>query len=392
MKSVQTSLTLLLLAISGSFCIDNQVLRPDALGVNGRLGDQGFGYEFENSEDPTFSDPNGQTIVVNEKAITVDQPIEAIHVTENNFQENYVPDAIKPDHIGQNIDFNAELEAQPVNIAQQAIPVVNAPYIPDERLPEVQAPENPEDMPEVVQPYVPEPATPVHKMWESDPVMVDHNRIIQVPLTAADMFAGWNKSYDIVATHDFTKFQNLYDLFAGEDSRVPTFFPGFPLDTPVSSDRLPVQSNGLINDLDGVYLPGDEQPVQTTVSIPEDAVFVPLTAADLERYPELKALIAKPQPMKTSPGRLVRIIPYNGEYQKDKLVRLSDIIDLGDTSNSGEQLPEFVHIVDGPFTNESKDPGVRFVKPVAVLKNNLLSGSDSRPLPDSSLAVGSGQH
>ena len=84
----------------------------------------------------------------------------------------------------------------------------------------------------------------------------------------------------------------------------------------------------------------------------------------------------------------VRIIPYNGQYDKEATVRLADIIDLGDTSNSGESLPEYVHIVDGPFSDASKDPGVRFVRPSNYQKNGLLAGNERRTLPDASLAVG----
>lgn len=387
MKYIKSSLALVLLAITGTHTIDNQDLRPDALGVNGRLGNQGFGWELENNDNPVFTDDEGDSVLVNELPITLKNGISDKTVTEENFRNNYIPDPIKPDHIGQNIEFNKELEAEAVNIAQQAIPNVQAPYIPDEKIPQVQAPEEPEDMPEVVQPYVPEPATPVHKMWESDPVMPDHNEVIVPPLTAEEQFRGWNKSYDLVATHDYTKFQNAYDLFAPADSRVPTYFPGFPLDTPVSADRLPVQSNSMINDLDGVYLEGEAQPV--SMEIPENAVFVPLTPEDLEKYPELMALLNKPQPMAKAPGKLVRIIPYNGEYQKDALVKLSDVVDLGDVSNSSEGLPEYVHIVDGPFTNESVDKGIRFVKPSNYQKNKLLDISRRRQVPDSSLAVGS---
>ena len=381
------SLTLLLLAIAGSHALDNENLRPDALGVNARLGNQGFGYEVETSEDPVFVDPTGSNLLVNEVPISVNEPIEPIRVTEDNYRENYVPESLKPDYIGENIEFNDKLDAQAVNIAQQAIPNVNAPYIPDDKLPEVQAPENPEDMPDVEQPYVPEPATPVHKTWESDPVMPDHNIIIVPPLTAADQFAGWNKSYDLVATHDYTKFQNMYDLFAERDERIPTYFPGFPLDTPVSGDRLPVQANSMINDLDGVYLPGKEVVVQEAVTVPENAIFVPLTEEDLARYPELANLIARPQVVKTMPGKMVRIIPYNGEYHREATVRLADVIDLGDVSNSAEDLPEYVHIVDGPFTDASKDPGVRFLKPSTYQKNGLLAGNERRTLPDASLAL-----
>ncbi len=387
MKYIKSSLALMLLAIAGTHCTDNQDLRPDALGVNGRLGNQGFGWELETNDNPVFTDDEGENVLVNQLPINLPNGISDKDVTAENFKNNYIPDPIKPDFIGENIEFNKELEAEPVNIAQQEIPNVQAPYIPDEKIPEVYAPENPEDMPEVVQPYVPEPATPVHKMWESDPVMPDHNPIIIPPLTAEEQFRGWNKSYDLVATHDYTKFQNAYDLFAPSDDRVPTYFPGFPLDTPVSADRLPVQSNALINDLDGVWLEGEAQPA--SVEIPENAVFVPLTPEDLEKYPELQALLNKPQPMSKAPGKLVRIIPYNGEYQKDALVRLDDIIDLGETGNSAEKLPEYVHIVDGPFTNESVDKGVRFVKPSVWQKNSLLSNSNRRQVPDASLAVGS---
>ena len=388
MKSFRLSLTLLFFLAWDITTLKNEDLRPDALGVNARLGNQGFGYEVETSEDPVFVDPTGSNLLVNEVPISVSEPIEPKTVTRENYRENYVPESLKPDYIGENIPFNEELEAQAVNIAQQAIPSVQAPYIPDDKLPEVEAPENPEDMPDVVQPYVPEPATPVHKTWESDPVMPDHNVIIQPPLNAADMFAGWNKSYDLVATHDYTKFQNLYDLFAPRDERLPSYFPGFPLDTPVSADRLPVQANAMINDLDGVYLPGEEVVVQEAVTVPENAIFVPLTEEDLAKYPELANLIAKPQVVKTMPGKLVRIIPYNGEYHKEATVRLADIIDLGDTSNSAENLPEYVHIVDGPFSDASKDPGVRFVKPSNYQKNGLLAGNERRTLPDASLAVG----
>lgn len=387
MKYIKSSLALMLLAISGTNCIDNNNLRPDALGVNGRLGNQGFGWELESNDNPVFTDNEGDNVLVNELPITLEGGISEKTVTEENFKNNYIPDAVKPDHIGQNIDFNSDLEAEAVNIAQQAIPNVQAPYIPDDKLPEVQAPENPEDMPEVVQPYVPEPATPVHKMWESDPVMPDHNVILMPPLTAEEQFRGWNKSYDLVATHDYTKFQNVYDLFAPRDPRVPSYFPGFPLDTPVSADRLPVQRNDMINNLDGVYLEGKAQPA--SVEIPEDAIFVPLTPEDLANYPELAALINKPQPMAQEPGRFVRIIPYNGEYQRDALVKLSDVVDLGETGQSAENLPEYVHIVDGPFTNESVDKGVRFVRPSNYQKNNLLSNSNRRQIPDASLAVGS---
>ena len=390
MKSTRMSLTLLLLVAAGSFALKNEDLRPDAMGVNARLGNQGFGYEVESSEDPVFVDPSGTNLLVNEVPISVDEPIAPKTVTRENYRENYVPESLKPDYIGENIPFNEELEAKAVNIAQQAIPNVNAPYIPDDKLPEVQAPENPEDMPDVEQPYVPEPAPPVHKTWESDPVMPDHNIIITPPLNAKDMFAGWNKSYDIVATHDYTKFQNMYDLFAPRDDRIPTYFPGFPLDTPVSADRLPVQANAMINDLDGVYLPGKEVVVEEAVTVPENAIFVPLTEEDLARYPELAKLIARPQVVKHMPGKMVRIIPYNGDYHKEATVRLADIIDLGDTSNSAENLPEYVHIVDGPFSDASKDPGVRFVKPSNYQKNNLLAGNQRRELPDASLAVGMG--
>lgn len=390
MKSTRTSLTLLFLAVAGRLALKNEALRPDALGVNARLGNQGFGWEVESSEDPVFVDPSGNNLVVNEVPISVHEPIEPKKVTEENYRENYVPESIKPDYIGENISFNEELEAQAVNIAQQAIPNVNAPYIPDDKLPEVEAPENPEDMPDVEQPYVPEPATPVHKTWESDPVMPDHNPIIQPPLNAIDLFDGWNKSYDVVATHDYTKFQNLYDLFAPRDERIPTYFPGFPLDTPVHGDRLPVQATGPINDLDGIYMPGKEVVVEKAVEIPENAIFVPLTEEDLARYPELAKLIAKPQVVKTMPGKFVRIIPYSGDYHREATVRLADIIDLGDVSNSAEALPEYVHIVDGPFSDASKDPGVRFVKPSNYQKNHLLSGNEQRHLPDASLAVGSG--
>ena len=384
------SLTLLLLVAAGSFALDNEALRPDALGVNARLGNQGFGYEVEVSEDPVFVDPTGSNLLVNEVPISVEEPLAPQSVTRENYRENYVPESLKPDYIGENIEFNRDLDAQAVNIAQQAIPNVNAPYIPDDKLPEVEAPENPEDMPDVEQPYVPEPATPVHKTWESDPVMPDHNVIITPPLNAADMFDGWNKSYDVVATHDYTKFQNMYDLFAPRDERLPTYFPGFPLDTPVSADRLPVQANSMINDLDGVYLPGEEVVVQEAVTIPENAIFVPLTEADLARYPELARLIAKPQVVKRMPGKMVRIIPYNGDYDRESTVRLADVIDLGDVSNSAESLPEYVHIVDGPFSDASKDPGVRFAKPNNWQKNNLLAGNERRTLPDASLAVGAG--
>lgn len=388
MKSIRMSLTLLILLWSGSLGLKNEDLRPDAMGANARLGNQGFGYEVETSEDPVFVDPTGSNLLVNEVPISVDEPIAPQTVTRENYRENYVPESLKPDYIGENIPFNKELEAQAVNIAQQAIPNVNAPYIPDDKLPEVEAPEDPEDMPDVEQPYVPEPATPVHKTWESDPVMPDHNVIIRPPLTAADMFAGWNKSYDLVATHNYKKFQNLYDLFAPRDERIPTYFPGFPLDTPVSSDRLPVQRNAMINDLDGVYLPGEEVVVEQELVVPENAIFVPLTEEDLAKYPELAKLIARPQVIKKMPGKLVRIIPYNGDYDREATVRLADIIDLGDTSNSAEDLPEFVHIVDGPFTDKSKDPGVRFVQPSNWQKNNLLAGNERRELPDASLAVG----
>ena len=390
MKSTRMSLTLLLLVCAGAFALKNEDLRPDALGVNARVGQQGFGWEVESSENPVFVDSTGSNMVVNEVPIKVNQPIEPKSVTLDNYKENYVPAALKPDHIGKNIAFNEELDAQAVNIAQQAIPNVQAPYIPDDKLPEVQAPENPEDMPDVEQPYVPEPATPVHKTWESDPVMPDHNMIIMPPLTAADMFAGWNKSYDLVATHDYTKFQNMYDLFAPRDNRIPTYFPGFPLDSPVSADRLPVQANAMINDLDGVYMPGESVVVQEAVTIPENAIFVPLTEADLAKYPELAQLIARPQVVKNMPGKMVRVIPYNGKYHSEATVRLADIIDLGDVSNSAESLPEFVHIVDGPFSDASKDPGVRFVKPSTYQKNGLIRGSDRRELPDASLAVGNG--
>lgn len=390
MKSIRMSLTLLFLALAGHLALKNEDLRPDALGVNARLGNQGFGYEVESSEDPVFVDPTGSNLIVNEVPISVKEPIAPKSVTAENYRENYVPESIKPDYIGENIPFNEELEAQAVNIAQQAVPNVNAPYIPDDKLPEVEAPENPEDMPDVVQPYVPEPATPVHKTWESDPVMPDHNIIIQPPLNAKDMFAGWNKSYDLVATHDYTKFQNLYDLFAPRDERIPSYFPGFPLDTPVSGDRLPVQATAPINDLDGVYLPGKEVVVEEAVTVPENAIFVPLTEEDLAKYPELAKLIARPQVVKTMPGKLVRIIPYNGDYHREATVRLADIIDLGDVSHSAEDLPEYVHIVDGPFSDASKDPGVRFVKPSTYQKNNLLAGNEKRHLPDASLAVGAG--
>ena len=388
MKSIRMSLTLLFLALSGSLTLNNEDLRSDAMGVNARLGNQGFGYEVESSEDPVFVDPTGSNLLVNEVPISVQEPIAPKTVTMENYRENYVPEALKPDYIGENIEFNDKLDAQAVNIAQQAIPNVNAPYIPDDKLPEVEAPEDPEDMPDVLQPYVPEPATPVHKTWESDPVMPDHNIIIRPPLTARDMFAGWNKSYDLVATHNYRKFQNLYDLFAPRDDRIPTYFPGFPLDTPVSADRLPVQANNMINNLDGVFMPGEEVVIEEAVTIPENAIFVPLTQEDLDRYPELANLIARPQIVKTMPGKLVRIIPYNGSYHNEATVRLADSIELGDTSNSGEDLPEFVHIVDGPFSDASKDPGVRFVQPSNYQKHGLLSGNERRELPDASLAVG----
>lgn len=383
------SLTLLLLAIAGNLALQSDNLRSDALGVNARLGNQGFGWEVENSEDPVFVDPSGSNLLVNEVPISVTEPITPLSVTRDNYRENYVPDSLKPDYIGENIEFNDRLDAQAVNIAQQAIPNVNAPYIPDDKLPEIEAPENPEDMPDVEQPYVPEPATPVHKTWESEPVMIDHNEIIVPPLNAADQFEGWNGSYDLVATHDASKFQNMYDLFAPRDERLPTYFPGFPLDTPVSADRLPVQANNLINNLDGVYLPGKDVVVQEAVTVPENAIFVPLTEEDLARYPELANLIARPQVVKSMPGRMVRIIPYNGDYNREATVRLADIVDLGDVSGSSEDLPEFVHIVDGPFTDASKDPGVRFVKPSTYQKNGLLAGNERRTLPDASLAVGS---
>lgn len=383
------SLTLLLLAITGSLALNNENLRSDALGVNARNGPYGYGYEVETSEDPVFVDPTGSNLLVNEVPIQVNGPIEPKNVTQDSYRENYVPGSLMPDYIGDNVEFNRSLDAQAVNIAQQAIPNVNTPYIPDDKLPEVEAPENPEDMPDVEQPYVPEPATPVHKTWESDPVMVDHNILMIPPLNAVDQFEGWNGSYDLVATHDFSKFQNMYDLFAPKDDRIPDYFPGFPLDTPVSGDQLPVQANDMINNLEGVYLPGQEVVVQEGVEVPENAIFVPLTEQDLANYPELANLIARPQIVKTMPGRNVRIIPYNGEYNREATVRLADVIDLGDVSGSTEGLPEFVHIVDGPFSDASKDPGVRFVKPSNYQKNGLLARKDRRNLPDASLAVGS---
>lgn len=390
MKSFRTSLPLLLLAISGAMAIENQALRPDALGVNARLGDQGYGYEYEMNKNPVFSDPNGTAMVVNEIGVKVEEPIKFLRNTKEGHKETHVPEALKPMNIGENIPFDKDLEAKAVHIAQQAQPTIQEPYIPDDKLPQVKAPENPDDMPDLVQPYVPEPATPVHKIWESSPVMPDHNMIITPPLSAEAMFAGWNGSYDLVATHDYSKFQNLYDLFAEGDSRVPSHFPGFPLDTAVDASRLPVQNNNAINNLDGLWFGGEEAVQQKAMDIPENAIFVPLTAEDLAKYPELNALIAQPQEVQSNPGKFVRIIPYNGDYNKSANVKLSDIIDLGDVSNSAEGLPEYVQIVDGPFNADAKDPGVRFVKPSVHQKNSLLSKSMKRSLPDASLAVGSG--
>lgn len=388
MKSALSSL--ILMALVGTLvAIDNNDLRRDALGVNARLGKDGYAWEFEKNDVPLFVDNEGNNLLVNEVPIEVSQPIEPIKVNALNYRENFVPAAIKPDNIGVNIPFQEDLEAKAVNIAQQAVPQPQAPYIPDDKLPNVEAPEEPEDVPDLIQPYVPEPAIPENKTWDSDPVMPDHNRIIQPPLTAAEQFAGWNGGYDIVATHDYTKFQNAYDLFAGADERIPSHFPGFMLDTPVDASRLPIQSNPIVNDLDGVWLGGEEVVEQQKVAIPENAVFVPLTPEDLAKYPGLQALIAKPMPVKRLPGRFVRIIPYTGKFHRSANVPTGDIVDLSQANLSAEDLPASLHIVDGPFSNASNDPGVRFVAPSISQKNGLLSQTQRAQLPDPTLQVGS---
>ena len=126
MKSFRLSLTLLFFLAWDITTLKNEDLRPDALGVNARLGNQGFGYEVETSEDPVFVDPTGSNLLFNEVPISVSEPIEPKTVTRENYRENYVPESLKPDYIGENIPFNEELEAQAVNIAQQAIPSVQA--------------------------------------------------------------------------------------------------------------------------------------------------------------------------------------------------------------------------------------------------------------------------
>ena len=388
MKSALKSL--ILVALLGAIvAIDNNDLGKEALGVNARLGREGYAYQFEEKDLPIFVDDEGNNTLVNTVPIEVSQPIEPVKVDAHNYRENVVPAAIRPANIGVNIPFQEDLEAKAVNIAQQAVPQPQEPYIPDDKLPEVQAPEEPEDVPDLVQPYVPEPAIPEHKTWESDPVMPDHNRIIQPPLTAAEQFAGWNGGYDIVATHDFTKFQNMYDLFAGADPRVPSHFPGFMLDTPVDASRLPVQSNPVVNDLDGVWLEGEEVVEAPKVAVPENAIFVPLTPEDLAKYPGLKAMIAKPMPVKKMPGRFVRIVPYNGKFRRSASVPTGEIVDLSRAGLSAENIPDSLYIVDGPFSNASKDPGVRFVAPSVPQKNSLLGHTERAQLPDASLQVGS---